>query len=577
MKRAFLVRSLIAVTAALVIAGIVSAFIIQRQYLSDQKAEMRNMLNAISVTTDTSRYGALAKKFSRLASNPIRVTFISADGHVLGDSETEPDTLENHKGRAEIKSAMETGYGEDIRHSDTLKCDMLYTAKKLDDGTVLRLAVNLKSISDHIWSLLPALLTGALAALICTPFLAWKMADSVVKPFGEVADLLANINAGGYGIDLAEPEYRELSPVIQQIKTLSDKIADTLNELTSERQRIGFLLDNMREGLVVLDRSQRILLINRSACEFFSAPEKPVGKNLLCLTRIPHITESAENAAKTGQSDFFDVDAPDGRKVLQLFVNPVSGTASDADGGVILLITDVTVVRRSEQIRSEFVANASHELKTPLTSIKGFAELLESGMVNNPEKESRYLALIHAETERMIVLINDILRLSELESITEDTGKATVSLLAAAQKVKESLAVQASERNIAISVSGDAGILDANPDRMTELILNLMDNAVKYNRTDGRVEIRVTSQKNSVALTVSDTGIGIPPEVQDRVFERFYRVDKSRSRKIGGTGLGLSIVKHIVELYKGKIALKSEVGKGTAIQVTLPRGEAGPD
>ncbi len=571
MKRAFVLRSLIAVTAALVIAGIVSAFIMQRQYLANRQAELRELMNTISITVNTSDYRSLAKKFSGLSPNTLRVTFIAADGRVLGDSEANPDTLENHKGRAEIEAAIKTGYGEEIRHSSTLNCDMLYTAKRLSNGIILRLSVTLKSVYDHIWSLIPALLTGALAALACTPFLAWKMANGVVKPFGEVAESLANINAGGYGTDLAEPEYRELVPIVRQINTLSDKIADTLAELTSERRRISLLLDNMKEGLVVLDHSQQILLINRSACEFFSVAEKPVGKNLLCLTHIPHIAESAETAVKTGKSDFFDLNAPDGRKILQIIVNSVSGTESCADNGVILLITDVTVIRRSEQIRSEFVANASHELKTPLTSIKGFSELLESGLVSDPKKESQYLAMIHKETERMIGLISDILKLSELESVTEDTGKSTVSLLAIAQKVKESLSVQASEKNITVSVSGDAGVIDANPDRMTELTLNLIDNAIKYNRPEGYVEVLVAEQKDSVFLMVSDTGIGIPPEAQERVFERFYRVDKSRSRKIGGTGLGLSIVKHIVGLYKGKIILSSEMGKGTKIKVILPK------
>jgi two-component system phosphate regulon sensor histidine kinase PhoR len=229
-------------------------------------------------------------------------------------------------------------------------------------------------------------------------------------------------------------------------------------------------------------------------------------------------------------------------------------------------------VRRTEQIRSEFVANASHELKTPLTAIKGFAELIRSGMIKNPQKESEYLSLICSETERMIDLINDILHLSELESISEDTGESNVSLLAIAEKVRESLSIQAEGKDVTVTVSGDAGILNANPDRLTQLVLNLLDNAIKYNRSGGSVSVIVRQLRNAVTLTVSDTGIGIPPEAKDRVFERFYRVDKSRSRKIGGTGLGLSIVKHIVSLYHGRIDLKSEVGKGTVIEVTIPSG-----
>ena len=571
MKRALIIRSLLVACAALVIAEIVSAFVLQQQYLDDRKAEMHELLNVMSVAENTSDYGALAKKLAKVAPDSLRVTFIAPDGKVLGDSDTDPMEMENHKSRAEVQAAMQTGYGEDIRHSETIGTDMLYAAKKLPDGTVVRLSANLKTLYDHVWSLLPGLLVGILLALAVTPFLAWRLSSGVVKPFGAVAASLESINGGGYGRDLPEPEYRELVPIVCQINELSHKIAGTLAELTTERKRIVYLLNNMNEGLVVLDRSQKILIANRSACAFFGAEENPEGNNLLCLTHIPRIVEASRNASENGNPEIFDFASDDESKILQLFVSPVTGGESgEADGGVILLVTDVTAVRRAEQIRSEFVANASHELKTPLTSIKGFAELMESGIITDPRKTSEYLALIRSETERMIVLINDILKLSELESIAEDTGRTRVSLLAVAHKVAASLSVQASEKKVRVTVSGDDGIVDANPDRMTQLALNLLDNAVKYNRSGGTVTVTVRQRTGNVVLTVADTGVGIPPEATDRVFERFYRVDKIRSRKMGGTGLGLSIVKHIVGLYKGKIDLKSKVGEGTTIEVTLP-------
>lgn len=570
MKRAFILRSLFAAVLALLIAGIISVFAMQSQYREERKAEMRLLLNAVTASQNTDEDTARAKTIASFSEEPIRVTFIAADGTVLGDSDADAASMENHKGRDEVKSALETGYGEEVRYSSTLGSNMLYTAKRLNDGTVVRLSATLKSINDHVWSLFPALLIGVFAALAVASLFAWKMADGAVRPMIAVAESLENINAGGYGIALAEPKYSELVPMIRQINLLSDKIAGTLAELTAERKQIRFLLDNMNEGLVVLDHSQKILLINRSACTCFGAPEKPVGKNLLLLTRNPHIAESVENAALKKASDFFDMDSPDGASILQIFINPVSGGETESEGGVVILITDVTDARRSEQIRTEFVANASHELKTPLTSIKGFSELLASGMVSNPEKTEEYLSLIHSETDRMISLINDILRLSELESISEDSGKSSVSLLAVAEEVKRSLAPQAAEKNVSVSVNGADGILEANRDRMMELELNLIDNAIKYNRDGGKVDIMISERKDAVVFYVRDTGIGIPPEARERVFERFYRVDKSRSRKIGGTGLGLSIVKHIVELYHGKIKLKSVQGEGTEISVILP-------
>lgn len=572
MKRAFLLRSMIAAAIALLIAGCAAAFAMQQQYLGERKAEMKEILNAVSVMQDSGDYASLAKQIASFSEAPLRVTFISADGTVLGDSEADASAMENHGSRAEVAAALETGYGEETRRSSTLGSEMLYTAEKLPNGMVVRLSATLKSIYDHAWTLLPSLLAGLAAALLTAALLMWKMASGIVKPLHAIADSFENINAGGYGTILPEPEYRELVPIVQQINLLSDKIAGTLAELTAERKKISFLLDNMNEGLVVLDRSEKILLINRSACEFFQLEEKPVGKNLLHLTRVPRIEAAADAASGNGSSDFFDIDSPDGASVLQIFVNPVTGGETGADGGVVLLITDVTAARHSEQIRAEFVANASHELKTPLTSIKGFSELLASGMVDDPQKASKYLSLISSETDRMISLINDILRLSELESLSEDSGKSSVSLLAVAQQAAESISVQAAEKNVSVSVGGSEGTVRANPDRMSELVLNLMDNAVKYNREGGRVEVLVSDQKDWVSFRVCDTGIGIPPEARDRVFERFYRVDKSRSRKIGGTGLGLSIVKHIVGLYHGKIELKSSVGVGTEITVMLPSG-----
>ena len=571
MKRVFLIRSLLVAFAALVISGIVSAFVMQQQYLDGRKTEMHELLSVISVTESTSDYGTLAKKMAKMAPDSLRITFIAPNGKVLGDSDANPGEMENHKSRPEVQAAMQTGYGEDIRYSSTIGTDMLYAAEKLPNGNVVRLSANLKNIHDHVWSLFPGLLTGIILALAVTPFLAWRLSAGAVKPFGEVAASLESINGGGYGSDIPEPEYRELVPIVRQINELSHKIAANLAERTAERRRITYLLNNMNEGLVVLDRSGKILIANRSACSFFGASGNPEGSNLLRLTHIPRIVEAAHNASEKGRPETFDLPSGDESKILQLFVSPVTGEESgEADGGVILLATDVTAVRRAEQIRSEFVANASHELKTPLTSIKGFAELMESGIITDSQKTNEYLSLIRTETERMIVLINDILKLSELESISEDTGKARVSLIAVARRAAESLAVQAAGKNVTVTVSGDDGIVNANADRMTQLVLNLLDNAVKYNREGGSVAVTVRQNIGSVVLTVSDTGVGIPPEATDRVFERFYRVDKSRSRKMGGTGLGLSIVKHIVGLYKGKIDLKSVVGEGTTIEISLP-------
>jgi two-component system phosphate regulon sensor histidine kinase PhoR len=391
---------------------------------------------------------------------------------------------------------------------------------------------------------------------------------------------LRGIVGDGYGAAAINPLHAQFTPEITEISNLSLYVSKKFGELAAERDRIAYTLDNMSEGLVVLDSSLNITLINKSAMGFFSADNNIKGQNLLRLTHMPRTLEAAQSAANSNERAVFDIKSSNDDRTLQIFLSPVQDEpvhdepihddGKNARSGAIMLITDVTAVRRAEQIRSDFVANASHELKTPLTSIKGFTELMQSGIIDEPDMVSRYLKLIREETERMIVLIDDILKLSELESVISDTGRAQVSLKLVAQKVSESLALQAQSKDVSIEVCGDTGMLTANPDRMTELILNLVDNAVKYNRAGGRVEVNITGGENTVIMNVTDTGVGIPKESQERVFERFYRVDRGRSRRQGGTGLGLAIVKHIVGLYRGTIELESKPGRGTTIKITLP-------
>lgn len=573
MKRAILIRCLWIVFVSLVISGLMSAVLLQRQYNDGKQQEMQELLNVISISdsVNSKAYPALAKKLITLSNYNFRITFIAPDGKVLGDSESDPAEMENHKSRPEVASALKTGYGENLRNSSTLGIRMLYIAQKMPNGDIARISANVDGINSHILTLLPGLLFGLLVSMIIAPLLAWKLSETIVKPFGDVVSSLKSVNAGNYAKGIGSPPYAELAPLTGEINCLARKIAKMLEDLTSEKNRISYLLDNMSEGLVVLDRHQKILIINHSALAFFNAPGNLYGANLLQLTHTPKIIDSAIQSAENGAHSYFDVTADDGR-ILQILMSPVTGTIDDAsDGGVILLITDVSAIRRSEQIRSEFIANASHELKTPLTSIKGFAELIGNGFIQDEEQVTRYLTLIRGETDRMISLIDDILKLSELESITAETGCSKISLALVARKVKESLSPQASAKNVEVNVIGDNPFIRANGDRMEQLLLNLMDNAIKYNVAGGRVEVLIKDLGDKAMITVSDTGVGIPEADRERVFERFYRVDKSHSRKIGGTGLGLSIVKHICALYKGKISLRSELGHGTVISVTLPK------
>ncbi len=365
-------------------------------------------------------------------------------------------------------------------------------------------------------------------------------------------------------------------PNQEQIKRLLTRIYLKRKEARAESARAAEMLDNMSEGLVALDHNTSILIMNKQSAYFFDSEDENLrGQNLLRLTRLPRLLQSVSATIKTGKSDRLDWEDDVRGMIMQISVSAVKSLHHKEENGVILLITDVTAVRRMEKIRSEFVANASHELKTPLTAIRGFVELMETDIITDPDQIKDYLHRIHKETERMIELISDILHLSELEAVNMDTGYTTVSMKIIAQRAAESVALIAEKQNIRLHIEGDVGMLNANPDRMTQLALNLIDNAVKYNKPGGKVEISVHSKEQKVIFQVQDTGVGIPTESKQRVFERFYRVDKGRSRSQGGTGLGLSIVKHIVGLYKGHISIESEVGIGTTITVTLPVNMAG--
>ena len=414
---------------------------------------------------------------------------------------------------------------------------------------------------------LPAAAVAVEAALPAALAAASYFSSRAMRPARMAADRLRQVADGSFADADAYPLPDSDVPGMWELDSLLAGIWDRLRQSGRERERIESILDSMSEGLVVLDPNLRILLINHSAADFFGVDEEVRGSNLLHMTHLPRAIDAARHAAKYGQREIFDLKQRGGR-TLQVLVSPVRD--GDAEAGVILLVTDVTAVRMAEQIRSDFVANASHELKTPLTAIKGFAELMQQGIIKEPQEVERTVSLIVAETDRMIQLIGDILKLSELESEVTDTGAVAVSLRFTAQKAAESLALQAKKHEVAIAVEGDVGTVYANPDRMMELALNLMDNAVKYNRPGGSVTVSVWENPDHVTLSVADTGVGIPREAQERVFERFYRVDKGRSRRQGGTGLGLSIVKHIVGLYKGEIRLRSEPGTGTTIEVDLP-------
>ena len=490
---------------------------------------------------------------SRLTADRCRLTWIAADGSVLYDTRTDAESLENHASRAEVSQALATGTGESTRYSSTLMEKTMYYAQRLDDGTVLRISISRATVGMIAVGMIQPLLIVLIVALILSGLLARRLSRRIVDPLNS--------------LDLEHPldndAYEELSPLLKRIHRQHVEIQTQLRELREKTDEFTQITGSMREGLILLDEHGSILSINAAAQTLFGADAQCVGRDFLTIERSHEISAAIQAAVTDGHSE---VRAERAGRVYQFDISRIT-----SDGkllGTVILAFDITEQEFAERNRREFTANVSHELKTPLQGIIGSAELIENGMVR-PDDLPRFVGHIHAEAARLVTLIDDIIRLSQL-----DEGDAMptepVDLLAVSQEAAENLHDAAAARDVTVSVTGQSAVIPGVRRLLYEVVYNLCDNAIKYNRGGGRVDVTVAADAGGSSITVADTGIGIAPEHQSRVFERFYRVDKSHSKASGGTGLGLSIVKHAVQYHHGRIELESTPGTGTTIRVVFP-------
>ena len=490
---------------------------------------------------------------SRLTADRCRLTWIAADGSVLYDTRTDAESLENHASRAEVSQALTTGTGESTRYSSTLMEKTMYYAQRLDDGTVLRISISRATVGMIAVGMIQPLLIVLIVALILSGLLARRLSRRIVDPLNS--------------LDLEHPldndAYEELSPLLKRIHRQHVEIQTQLRELRKKTDEFTQITGSMREGLVLLDEHGSILSINAAAQALFGADAQCVGRDFLTIERSHEISAAIQAAVTDGHSE---VRAEHAGCVYQFDISRIT-----SDGkllGTVILAFDITEQEFAERNRREFTANVSHELKTPLQGIIGSAELIENGMVK-PDDLPRFVGHIHAEAARLVTLIDDIIRLSQLD---EGAAMPTepVDLLAVSQEAAENLHDAAAARNVTVSVTGRPAVIPGVRRLLYEIVYNLCDNAIKYNRDGGRVDVTVAADAGGSSITVADTGIGIAPEHQGRVFERFYRVDKSHSKASGGTGLGLSIVKHAVQYHHGRIELESTPGTGTTIRAVFP-------
>ena len=482
-----------------------------------------------------------------------RLTLIDTDGTVLYDTGADAASMENHSDRREFQEAFLSGYGESHRYSRTLTEQTYYFAKKLSDDRVLRISTSQVTIVSLLLGMLQPLLVIAFLAILLSVFLAKRASLNLVKP-------LNNLDLND---PLSNDVYEELSPLLRHMAQQNKQIALQMDELSRSQNEFNAITSNMSEGLIVLNKDGVVVSLNTAARKIFEAEEDSIGKDFLTIDRTPEISRAIKETL-SGKKQELEYEK-NGRN-YDLCINQI--VEKDEVIGVLLLAIDNTEKIQAEQNRREFTANVSHELKTPLQSIIGSADLIESGLVK-PEDMPRFIGHIKTDAARLVSLVSDIIRLSQLDENTEMNWE-NVDALSVAKEALEMVGLIAESRNISLTIKGEPAPLTSVHKLLYDIIYNLCDNAVKYNKEGGFVKVNVKTAGDKVQVAVSDNGVGIAPADQSRVFERFYRVDKSHSRESGGTGLGLSIVKHAVAYLKGSISLESTLGKGTTITVSFP-------
>lgn len=548
-KRIF--RSICFVAIAVFLASLILIMGVLYSYFSgmqQRQLQMQLELAAQGVTNEETAY------FSDLTVRDYRITWIDTDGTVLYDSDALSSDMENHLEREEIKEALATGYGESKRYSATLMDRSLYAAQRLEDGTVLRLSIAQSSILTLVLGMAQPISIVIVLAVVLSVVLAVRLSKSIVKPLNEI-DLNHPLSNEGYD---------ELAPLLRRIDGQQKQLRGQKTRLEQKQAELDTIIGSMSEGMVLLNERGKIVSINPAAMRLLGTSWNCVGTDMLTVSRNLDLHDILSRALQ-GQSEVQTVSLEAGK--YQISASPIM--SEEKVVGAALCFFDVTEKEKAEQMRREFTSNVSHELKTPLHSISGYAELLQNDMVKQ-EDIVPFAGKIYREAQRMTSLVEDILSLSHLDEGAEDMEWTEVKLYELASKAIAGLEAEAKAAKVTVSLSGEDCRLHGIPQLLHSIIYNLCGNAIKYNKVGGEVKVSVEKQDAGALLTVSDTGIGIPPQEQERIFERFYRVDKSRSKEVGGTGLGLSIVKHAVLIHHGTIKVDSEIGKGTTITVRLP-------
>lgn len=579
---------LLLVGLSVLAAGLLSGHYYRENHQQALRESMIRELKVIHATSpwpETDDPAALAEELHRRAARfkqvaQMRVTYILPDGTVAGDSDHDEAAMDNHADRAEIREALRQGFGSSIRMSDTLHEKMLYVAMAVrDDGGLrgfIRLSMSLDAVSQGLQDMWIALIFSLFLLFALASAVSYRVALSVTRPLERMTSAAQRMAHMDTEIRIPEEGKDEIGELARALNLMAGNLQEQLDLIRRNGERLQDVLDNMTSGVVMIGDDGKVTIYNRQAEVLLgSSTKERVGRLYTEIKQHVELVELIREGLETREPQYREMQVyyPE-EKLLQLSLVPMT-LSGEGQPGLLLVLQDVTAIRRLENMRSEFVANVSHELKTPVAAVKGFAETLLAGAIDDKETARSFLTIIHDESERLNRLIGDILELSKIESRRSTPQFSPVDFEAFLNRMKELFAPEAAKKRIALDFQTEDGLfLEADEDRLGQIMLNLLQNGINYTPEGGTVKVRAETflegEEERVRIVVSDTGIGIPKKDIPRIFERFYRVDKARSRSSGGTGLGLSIVKHLVELHHGTIRVESELGVGSRFIIELP-------
>ena len=578
MKRKIFLYGIMISAISVIACGLLTGFLIHQMSLDALKNHLKDSLCQLSATVsvngDTQQVvdattDALKKN---MTGYDIRFTVMDENGDVLADSHYSADAMEIHSDRPEFLEAKTQTFGTAYRYSDTLRKRMLYVATLSEDSTIiLRAAAPVEDINAMLWRIFYICLIGLAGGVLISLLISIIRSPSLARPAKALAEACHRISDGSYDQRITLNTKTEYDAVAEDFNRMADKLSRTISKLHNRNSQLDMILSSMNGGLVAVDEKQSIIFMNAIAAELFDIPsDSEQGKPLYQIIENANARQLVTQCLKHGEGQQSEVTLPTTPpSIYRMATTPITedGTAK----GCILTMVDVTRIRQLEIMRSQFVSNVTHELRTPLTSIKGYVETLRNGAITNADLADRFLEIIDIEAERLHNLIGDLLDLADIESGV-DGDIIDCDLQGGVDQCIELLSMAAKEKGVSIHTDIDGGLtVQGNAHRLQQLFINLIDNGIKYNVENGRIDIIAYQASGKVVIKVQDTGIGIGDQHLSRIFERFYRVDKGRSRQMGGTGLGLSIVKHLVGLYSGNIVIDSEEGRGTTFTIELPQ------